>query len=140
MGRFTYYAPLWLGTALAAVMLLTYRGLLALADWQFWLLLCVGSPLVGLVCQLAMIGVQGAFAQVLPVPGGRSLRGRPAMLAGAALLAALALGSAGALLAIERVGPAAITLGVLALAATFTAIIVYAWNLPTAVRDFTGER
>ena len=53
MGRWTYYAPLWLGTLLAAV--LYVANLAQLPPWPVWVHVVgvvVGAPLVGLGLQL----------------------------------------------------------------------------------------
>ena len=141
MGRWTYYLPLLLGTLLTPVLVVTHRDLLpALPPWQFWVLALGLGPAAGLLCQLVMVAAQGAFAQVLPVPGGRSVRGRAAVAAGTLLLLGLGLGLAAILLAFEQIGVVAIVLGILCGGAALAAIVAYAWSLPTAVRDFADER
>ena len=141
MGRWTYYAPLWLGTLLAAG--LYAANLAQLPPWPAWVhvvAIVVGAPLVGLGLQLGLIGAQGAFAQVLPVPWGRSIRGGGAALAGSLLLLWFALGLICALLRSEGLVIAALVVGALALASLVAAVIVYVWHLPAAVRDFGPER
>ena len=138
MGRWTYYAPLWLGTLLAAG--LYAANLAQLTPWPVWVhvvAVVVGAPLVGLGLQLGLIGAQGAFAQVLPVPWGRSIRGGGAVLAGSLLW--FALGLICALLRSEGLGIAALVVGALALASLVAAVVVYVWHVPAAVRDFGRE-
>jgi len=140
VGRWTYYAPLWLGTLLAAG--LYGANLAQLPPWPVWVhvvAIVVGAPLVGLGLQLGLIGAQGAFAQVLPVPWGRSIRGGGAVLAGSLLLVWFALGLICALLRSEGLVVAALVVGALALASLVAAVIVYVWHLPAAVRDFGSE-
>lgn len=141
MGRWTYYSPSLLGAALAALLLVTYDEYLPVAGgWRYWLIIVGGCVGGGLVCQLAMVAAQGAFAQVLPAPGGRSIRGGGAVLAGWLLLLALLLILAGGLLALEEVTPAALVVGGAGVLALIAAGLTYAWCWPTAVRDFVDDR
>jgi hypothetical protein len=140
MGRFTYYSPFGLGL----VLILTLHGWVrescpaALAAWP-WLFVGLVAVVVGLLCQLVMIGVQGAFAQVLPAPGGRSIRGGAARLAGGLLIGCGAAALIGALLRSEGLTTAAWVLLVLAAAQAGGAILVYIWSWPAALRDFGEE-
>jgi hypothetical protein len=86
-----------------------------------------------------LIGVQGAFAQVLPVPAGRSIRGRGAVTGGLLIITCVALGAVAGLLQSEELARAALVVGVLSLAAGGAAAITYVWCWPIAVRDF-GKR
>jgi hypothetical protein len=142
MGRWTYYSPLLLGTVLSFILFLTYRELLPpLPAWLLWLSGCVGALLAGLCCQLVLIGSQGAFAQVLPVPSGRSIRGRGAVVTGVLALAGLGLGAvAGLLRAEEGLQFWSFLAGALSLASLLAAMAAYIWSLPAAVRDFADER
>ena len=142
MGRWTYYSPLWLGAALSLVIMLTYRQFLPeLSDWLLALVVAGACVLIGLVCQLVIVAVQGAFAQVLPVPGGRSVRGRGAVVCGWLLMAAIACGVvAGALWIEEGMWLASLVLAVLGLGLLCGAVITYLWCWPLAVRDFAEER
>ena len=104
------------------------------------LLMIAGIALgAGLVCQLVLLGTQGAFAQVLPVPGGRSIRGPAAVFTGAALLFALGCGGAAAVLGLEQVGLFASLLTVVSGLLALTAIATYVWCWPAALRDFAEE-
>jgi len=141
MGRWTYYSPSLLGAALAVITFLTYEEMLP--PWSGWQrgLMLIGSAMgCGLLCQLAMLACQGAFAQVLPVPGGRSIRGGSAAAAGWALLGALVLALATFLLAVERVRTGTLVAGVLAGILAGAAAVIYVWNWPIAVRDFREGR
>ncbi len=136
MGPFAYYTPLWLGTAIsAALMHASGYGL----EWSFRvpLLILLGIP-VGLVAQLAMIGAQGAFAQVLPVPVGKSIRGRSAAVCGMLTLLAVAAASAGFVLVLEEeaINRATVVLLTIGGICAVCALGVYVWSLPAAVRDF----
>jgi hypothetical protein len=140
MGPWTYYAPLWLGTLIAAVAYLS--NLSQLPPWPGWvhvLALAGGCPSVGLLCQLVLFGAQGMFAQVLPVPRGKSIRGRGAVVSGVLLLGGIALAVTTVLLGVEQLRTAATTTGVLGLILLLAAAITYAWHIPAAVRDFGGE-
>jgi len=142
MGRFTYYSPLWLGLLLTlALNSLVREAAPPQSETRFWLLVTAIGVGVGLVCQLGLIGAQGAFGQVLPVPRGRSLRGRPASVSGWLLLLAIALGASAGLLWIEKgLQAVRVIIAVLAGLALAAALIVYAWNLPAAVSDFREEQ
>lgn len=134
MSVYTYFSPLWLGTLIAAAVLSAfYRDLPSTT--RMWLA-AAGCPGVGLLWQLALIGAQGAFAQVLPVPIGRSIRGRSAVVAGALILVA-ATGAVGtALVGYEQFDIVGKILAGVSAAALVGAAGTYAWSIPAAVRDF----
>ena len=129
MGAWTYYSPLWLGTIIAGVV--GYNRL-----HQLTVLFVVGCVLVGVQCQLVMIGAQGIFARVLPVPGGRSIRGRSAAVGGTCLLGWAAFGIVAVLLHLEEVRVAPLVLATLSLGCLAGVLITYAWCWPFAARDF----
>ncbi|MGD8450272.1 MAG: hypothetical protein PVJ57_00510 [Phycisphaerae bacterium] len=140
MGRFAYYSPVLLGMALVASLytsVLDYcpAGLQS-AQWAFVGMVALGA---GVACQLVMVGAQGAFAQVMPVPRGRTVRGPAAVATGVLLLAALGLGSAAGLMALESAGPLATGLAVAGGASAAVMLVVYIWSSVTAVRDFAEE-
>jgi hypothetical protein len=141
MGRWAYYSPLFVGIMLVVLVndaLRTALPTLA-AGWQ-WLIVAGAALAVGIQCQVLMVGVQGAFAQVLPVPRGRSIRGPGAVIGGWLLVLWVGLAGAAALLQYGGVGPAALVVGVAALAALLAAGLVYVWSLPAAMADFGSER
>ena len=141
MGRWSYYSPAMLGVVLAVITFFTYQELLpSWPAWQSGMVLVAASVGGGLVCQLAMVAAQGAFAQVLPVPGGRSIRGAGAAASGWLLLLALVVGLAAALLVVEHVRVATVIVAGLAGALASAAVVIYIWNWPTAIRDFRDER
>jgi hypothetical protein len=131
MTRFAYYSPFWIG-ALIWLGILTAQG-----DSVFGDPLLLGSVLAaGLTCQLVMIGVQGAFAQVLPVPVGKSIRGRGAVVTGSLILAASVAFATSGLIAMDEVTRAAVVIGVIGAALALCALGAYIWCLPAAARDF----
>jgi hypothetical protein len=137
----TYYAPLWLGTLItAAVMALGWNGLWERPGWQSALWLLGVAPAVGLICQIEMLGAQGAFAQVLPVPGGRSVRGSGAVLSGALVLAAVNAGIVCAMFVFEGARTQATWTAIFSGAALLAAFAAYAWSLPAAARDFADDQ
>lgn len=140
MGFWTYYCPLWLGAILAAVV---GYGVVdqfpPMAGWLVWPTFVLGCLLVGVQCQLGMVGAQGVFAQVVPVPGGRSIRGRGAVIGGILLLGWVVLSTVAGLLQSEQMDLAPLVLAVISLASLAGAVITYVWCWPTAVRDF-GKR
>lgn len=140
MGRWTYYSPVWLGALLVLALNEPVRAQLPLADARVQWLVVLGVALgFGWHCQVLMVGAQGAFAQVLPVPGGRSIRGRAALVAGWLLMTWYGLSLVTLLLAFEAVKTAAYVVGVVTLAALGGALVVYGWSLPAAVVDFREE-
>jgi len=140
MGRWTYYSPLVLGIALAALMYPSYRAFVP--GWSLWAavpLFVAACVFVGVQCQLVMIGAQGVFVQAWPVPGGRTIRGRGAVMGGACLLLGLAVEAAAGLLASEGLWAAATVLAGTSVASWTGVAIICAWCWPTAVCDFADE-
>lgn len=141
MGRWAYYSPLWLGALLVLALNDALRASLPPREpWAHWLIVAGVAVLAGLQAQVLMVGAQGAFAQVLPVPRGRSIRGGGAAGAGWLLMAWVVLSLVTVLLGYEAVTQAALVLGVLGLAALGGAVLIYVWNIPAAVADFGEER
>ncbi len=141
MGRWAYYSPIVLGIVLVVLVNDALRA--ALEPWSAtirWLVVAGAAMVAGIQCQVLMVGAQGAFAQVLPVPFGRSIRGPGAVAAGWLLMLWFGLSAAAALLGHGGLRPAALLVGVLALATLAGAAVVYLWSLPTAVADFGEER
>ncbi len=131
MTWFAYYSPFWIG-ALIWLSILVAQGHSVFTDP-----LLLGSVLAaGLACQLVMIGVQGAFAQVLPVPVGKSIRGRGAVITGSLILAASVASAASCVIAMDEVTRAAVVIGVIGAALVLCASGAYVWCLPTAASDF----
>jgi len=141
MGFWTYYSPLGLGFLLTLALHDTIRAhgpvLPGWAEWPFLVGLGLG---VGLVCQLLMIGAQGLFAQVLPVPVGRSIRGRAAVVGGGLIVAGVALAAVACLLYWEGLRAASLIVAALSGTAAGGAAITYIWSWPVAVRDFDRGR
>lgn len=139
MSRWTYFSPLWLGALLVLALNELVRG--ALAAWSpgaQWAVILGGAVVFGLHCQVLMLGAQGAFAQVLPVPGGRSVRGGPAMAAGWLLIAWFGLSIVTGMLAYKQAWGAVLVLGVSSAAALIGALVIYIWQIPAAEADFEG--
>lgn len=140
MGPWKYFAPLWLGAVGSAALYLL--NLDRLPGWPAWVHVTAvagGAPLLGVLLQLVTVGVQGAFAQVLPVPGGRSIRGRSAVVAGILLLGGLVFGAIGVYLGVEGLAKSSFVVGGVAGLSLLSAVAVYFWALPAAVRDFGGR-
>lgn len=109
------------------------------AGWSVaaqWVAVSGAAAAFGLLCQMLMIGAQGAFAQVLPVWGGRSIRGGAAAGAGWLLMAAFVLTVVAVLLLKEAVETGGVATAIAAGAAFATAGCVYAWHMPAAQADF----
>lgn len=140
MGRWTYYSPFAIGILLVLALNDTIRNAMTLPDWEEWLIVAGVALAAGVQCQVLMIGAQGAFAQVLPVPWGKSIRGGAAVLAGWLLIAWFVLSAVTALLSVESITQAALIVGGLSLAALIGAGLTYVWSIPAAVADFGDEK
>jgi hypothetical protein len=141
MSAWSYYSPFWLGTLIAAlVMALGWNSLWELPGWQVTLILGGVSLAFGVLCQIEMFAVQGAFGQVLPVPGGRTIRGRAAVFAGVFLFCAVKGALICAFFVSEGVRGQAMLAGVTAGGLLLAFLGLYAWSLPAAVRDFADDR
>jgi hypothetical protein len=137
MSAWTYYSPLWLGTILAGIVgYSSLDQLPPMATGLLWTVFVLGCLVVGVHCQLVMIGAQGVFAQVLPAPGGRSIRGRAAVVGGSFLFGWVLFAVVAALLRTEGMPRAPIILGAAGLVCLAGAVITYVWCWPTALRDF----
>jgi len=139
MGRAAYYSPMVLGVLLVLGLnraVLEDPRVAPLSEGARWAMLGVVCVLAGLLCQLLMIGAQGLFAQVLPVPGGRSVRGRPAKAAGSLIIVAASCAFAGAVFESEGWGPMAWGAWGLCLLSGVGALLIYIWSWPMAERDF----
>lgn len=140
MNRWTYYMPLMAGIVLVCLLNNIVRELLPVAQpWLQWTVVAGVAIAAGLLGQAVLIGSQGVFAQVLPVPGGRSIRGGGAQAAGWLLLSGLLLLCATAVLWHEMIVVAAIGVGILATIGLIAAGLIYLWNLPAAIRDFAED-
>ncbi|MGE3181903.1 MAG: hypothetical protein AB7N71_09750 [Phycisphaerae bacterium] len=143
MSRWGYYSPLWVGFVIGLILLKSTfaQGPEELA-WVYWGKLLAGAVILALVTQLGMLGAQGAFAQVLPAPGGKSIRGRVAVVAGIFVLGAIVASAvAGFLYADRNEGTALASMIVAGLAGAMliSAAIAYFWGMPAAVEDFGGK-
>jgi hypothetical protein len=140
MGPVAYFSPAYIGFVLGLVIATSFRPLQpGQPAWAHWGLMVLSATGVAAAAQLAFVGAQGAFAQVLPAHRGRSVRGRPAILAGTLLLffvAALA-----AAIVMYRDTWDASTWAGFGVAGIFLAgaLATYGWALPAAVQDFTAE-
>jgi hypothetical protein len=139
--RWTYYSPIPLGAAAALVLHGPLREACpsALAAWP-WVFVVIVACATGVAAQLVLIGLQGTAAQVLPVPGGRSIRGRGAVWSGGLLLAAVLSPMAAVFLRTEGMEHLLwVVLGA-GLLCAITSLLVYVWHWPAAVRDFAPQR
>lgn len=142
MNRFTYYTPLLAGFALAALMhdMIWERiGQGRFSENLHWAVVIIAGFLWGIQFQLLMLGSQGVFAQALPMPGGRTIRGGIAMLCGGCIWLATIAFFIARMVAEVQMYLAAGILGGIALLAAAGAILSYVWGWPTAARDFAGR-
>jgi len=140
MGFLTYYSPLWLGFLVTlALHDMAWSNAPSWPEWAYWPFVAGAGVICGLFCQFIMIGVQGAFAQVLPVPNGRSIRGRGAVVGGVFILASGVLAAVAGLLLSDALNRAAMTIGLISLASAAGVVITYFWCWPMAARDFDGK-
>lgn len=141
MSFWGYYSPSLLGAALALILYWNgLQGMPARSPGMHVLHAAGWAVAAAAACQLLMIGAQGAFAQVMPAPGGKSIRGRGAVVSGASILAGGVLAAAAALLYAEGLGAPGLVAAIAAGAALATAAIAYFWSMPIAVADFGRER
>ena len=87
----------------------------------------------------AVLPTLDLFAQVLPVPVGKSIRGRGAVITGCLILAASVVSGASCLIAMDEVTRAAIVIGVIGAALVLCALGAYIWCPPAAARDFDRD-
>ena len=140
MSAWTYYSPLWLGALLVLALNDSLRAALPpMEPWKTWLVVAGVAVAVAVQSQVLMIGAQGAFAQVLPVPVGRSIRGGGAVGSGWLLIGWVVLSAVTVLLGHEAVTRAAIVLGVASLFALGGAGAIYVWSIPAAQPDFAAR-
>ena len=142
MGRFAYYTPAALGALLVlsqSTLLFEQPRVAALADAARWTVLVLACLVNAMLFQLLMIGAQGAFAQVLPVPKGGSIRGRTAVVTGFLILASVGLAMVGGLLQSESILTGATWAWIASGVAAVTAILIYGWQAPLAPRDFAEK-
>lgn len=137
MSAFAYYSPLWVGAALAVAIFSAVYDTLA-PSHRLWVGL-LGCPAAGIACQLALIGFQGSFAQVLPVPGGKSIRGRGAMLCGALILLGMGFALAAFLVGYDGLAGVASVATILAGGSLAAALGAYFWCVPAAITDFASS-
>jgi hypothetical protein len=141
MGPWVYYSPLMVGMlfvlALSGSLRAAWPTLSTGAFSTFLIALAIAG---GIVAQLLMVGLQGVRAQVLPVPFGRSIRGRSAVSAGYLILLTKILLIVALLLASESLTTAAWILLILGCGSGIGAILIYIWSLPVATPDFRDER
>ncbi len=139
MSRWTYYSPLIIGLLLPLTLydqILQADAVLKLPEAARWVVLAAVCLVCGLHAQLAMLACQGIFARTLPVPFGRSIRGREAILCGWFLLGYLGFAFAAFLLYSDEFATVSWSLLGGALACLLAAGIAYVWGWPAAVRDF----
>ncbi|MBL8880683.1 MAG: hypothetical protein JNG88_16340 [Phycisphaerales bacterium] len=137
MNAWTYYSPMWGGALAAGVV---YYNILGTVPPGWRVLGWLACLVVALICQMLMIGAQGAFGQVLPVIGGKSIRGSGAILCGTLLLAGTGLALVGLVLTYEAVTLGGRAVFILGGASLTAALAAYFWNIPAAVRDFADEK
>ncbi|MBI5863139.1 MAG: hypothetical protein HZB38_01235 [Planctomycetes bacterium] len=140
MGPWTYYSPFAVGVLLVLALSGTLRAsvphLSDAAAYSYIAAIALGG---GIVAQLLMLGIQGARAQVLPVPVGRSIRGRPAVTAGYLILNSALLSIVAFLLGNESLTTASWVLAILAAGSALGAVLIYIWSWPVAAPDFRDE-
>ncbi len=138
MGPWTYYSPLWLGTLASAGANFTVLWSISEGPiWRFMITIPIRSVAIGLGLQLTLIGLQGLFARVLPVPVGRSIRGGGAQVVGSLVLGHEAIGLLGvALYFLSDLLTLTFVFFGLSGACLAIALIIYVMNLPIAAHDF----
>lgn len=137
MNALSYYSPILLGAVLVLILHDTLGGMVpaepAGLHWAAYGGLALGG---GLVAQLLMIGLQGTFARALPVPVGRTMRGRSALLVGLGILVSFVAVLLYGLFRAQGYDTAATGALWVALGMVAVVMVMYAWSWPTAQRDF----
>lgn len=144
MSRWGYYSPLWIGFVVGLILL---KSMIAQGPEEeslvYWSKLLGGAVIAAFVTQLGMLGAQGAFAQVMPATGGRSIRGRVAVVSGVCILAAIVSAAVSGFLfadsTTEGTNLAGVVVACLAGALLVAAGVSYFWGMPAAVDDFGGK-
>lgn len=142
MGPWTYYAPFLIGLLLPFGLqqaVFAHPTVAAMSSGAQWAALVGLALLLAVQFQLLMIGAQGAFAQVLPVPGGRSIRGRAAVVAGSMIIASQIPTWIIQLLWSGSLSAPVFVVGSIGLIAGATAVLIYLWSWPLAARDFASR-
>lgn len=141
MGPWAYYSPLLVGILFVLALGGPLRASWPTLSTTTFSIYLAGLALAGgIVAQLLMVGMQGVRAQVLPVPFGRSIRGRPAVSGGYLILVTALLSIVAFLLASESLSIAAWVLLILACGSAISAILIYLWSLPVAQPDFVDDK
>ncbi len=138
MNALTYYSPLWLGVLIVVALNESVRGMVpTYSPAAQWGVVSIVAIVAALQCQVLMIGAQGAFAQALPVPFGKTVRGGYAVFAGWMLIAWVGLSGVTVLLGYQAVTAASRMVGIASFAALGVFFATYFWSLPTATADFS---
>lgn len=139
----TFYSPfligLILGIGLTVVRAAGHWSTLGEGRWLVAPIALLAGLAWAIVLQLAMVGLQGVSAQVVPVVRGRSIRGRGAVAVGVLILVGLGLSGLGGLwAALSRTALTAWFWTMLSagLSCLLAALITYLWCLPTADTEF----
>lgn len=141
MSPFAYYSPMLVGVVLIFSMSGAIReSYPTYSDAAWYAMLTYLALRTAVHCQFIMIGLQGVYAQVLPVPMGKSIRGGAAVAAGSLILISALGFAAWALLISEWMVIGATIAAIIATGSGLGAAVVYVWNIPAAVRDFADER
>lgn len=147
MSKLAYYSPFLIGMVLGPP--LTYfqtAELWATMSDARRLLMVPGYLIAGVLLaislQLLMIGLQGVTGGVVPVYGGRSIRGTRAVVIGLLILVWNGVGAT-ALLSLRTIRELPTSwfwfLSVVSVVSLVGFIGTYLWCIPNAVRDFVDE-
>lgn len=142
MGPWTYYTPSLIGLLLPFGMheaIFAHPAIAALSPGMQWTVLTLIAIVLAIEFQLLMIGAQGAFAQVLPAPRGRSIRGRSAVITGVLIIASVVLSWITRLLWSETISTPVVIVGICSGLTAIVAILIYLWSWPMAIRDFAAR-
>ena len=139
MGPWTYFAPLIIGVLLpfgVHQVIFDQPRIAKLPVWEQWTALCGFALITGLSCQLIMIAAQGAFARALPVPRGRSIRGRSAAVTGTLIAGCVGSLWAAGLLWSQQMSEPGTVMAVIGGICGVVALLIYLWSWPMADSDF----
>jgi len=139
MGFWAYYSPSWLGFLFALLMHDQIRAAHPTLGTGAFVAVLIGYGVaLGAFSQLMLMGLQGVSAQVLPVPRGRSIRGRPATVGGFLVLLFGVTAVVTAVLFQASAERGTLIAGVVCGLVGVGTLLHYLWNAGTAVQDFAA--
>ena len=149
MTKLHYYSPGIAGLLIGLIVGYETSASLGLPRFMTYALVPLLTAIdLGLTCQLGVLGFQGLFAGVLPVPIGKTLRGTMCHLIGflivLGLLTRVGLSLAGSQFGvftlISELGAGVVLVwALIGLGCLLLALLLYVFSIPSAVADFPRD-